>query len=88
MRAAVKKRYGFEPDSVILEKPPQVSLGDAACPLPFELARRLKRPPREIAQEILSALPSVSGVERAEVAGGGYINFRFERGALFAGAVK
>ncbi|MFQ5663866.1 MAG: arginine--tRNA ligase [Terriglobia bacterium] len=87
VRAAVKKRFDLDVNSVVLEKPPQVKLGDAACPLPFELARRLKRSPGEIASDILAALPPVTGVERAEVAGAGYINFRFERGHVFQRAV-
>jgi arginyl-tRNA synthetase len=83
VRAAVKKRYQLELATVVLEKPPQVKLGDAASPLPFELARRLKRPPRDIAAELVEALPAVEGVERVTVAGNGYINFYFDRGLLF-----
>jgi len=52
VRAAAQKKFGLALDAVPLEKPPQVALGDVACPLPFELARRLKRSPRQIAQEL------------------------------------
>jgi arginyl-tRNA synthetase len=87
IRAAVKARFGFEPDAVVLERPPQSKLGDLASPLPFELARKLKRAPRDIAAELADALGPIEGVERAEVAGGGYLNFFFERGGLFVGSV-
>jgi len=36
----------------------------------FELAKRLKRAPRQIAQEIAVELPPIEGVARVEVAGG------------------
>ena len=87
LRAAVKKCFDLEVETIALEKPPQAQLGDLACPLPFELARKLKRAPREIAAQLAAAVPPVDGVERAEVAGGGYVNFHFERGAVFTGAV-
>ncbi len=88
VRAAVKARFGIEVESVVLEKPPQSKLGDLACPLPFELARSLKRAPRQIAAELAESVGRIEGVERAEVAGGGYLNFHFERGAVFCGAVE
>lgn len=87
VRAAVKATYQIELDAVVLERPPQVKLGDLATPLPFELARRLRRSPREIAAELAAALPKVEGVVRAEVAGGGYVNFRLDRGWVFRGTV-
>ena len=87
VRAAVKTAYQIELDTVVLERPPQVKLGDLATPLPFELARRLRRSPRQIAAELAAALPKVEGVGRAEVAGGGYVNFRLDRGWVFRGTV-
>ena len=82
VRAAGQQAFGLALDAVPLEKPPQVALGDVACPLPFELARRLKRAPRQIAQQLLEALPRIEGVERASLAGGGYLNFHFARGQI------
>ncbi len=87
VRAAVKTRYGIEVDAIVLEKPPQSKLGDLACPLPFELAKQLKRAPRQIAAELAESVAKVDGVERAEAAGGGYLNFHFERGGVFCAVV-
>ncbi|MFQ5776390.1 MAG: arginine--tRNA ligase [Terriglobia bacterium] len=87
LRAAVKKRFGLDLPRITLERPPQVKLGDAASPLPFELARRLKRAPRDIAQELLAALDPLPGINCAEAAGG-YLNFRFDRGHMFLGALN
>src|SRR6201984_1887256 len=61
-------------------------MGEAASPVCFELAKRLKRAPRQIAQEIANGLPSVAGVSRIEVAGAGYLNVFFDRAAFWANA--
>ena len=48
--------FGVEPPRLVLETPPKVELGDLACPVAFELAKVLKRPPRKIAEELAPAL--------------------------------
>ncbi|MGH9804644.1 MAG: arginine--tRNA ligase [Candidatus Acidiferrales bacterium] len=88
VRAAAHQKFGLALEAVPLEKPPQVALGDVACPLPFELARQLKRAPKQIAQELLDALPRMEEVERASLAGGGYLNFHFARGPVFLGMAQ
>ncbi len=42
--------------------------------------------PRLLAQEIANSLKPIPGVARVEVAGGGYLNFFFDRAAFFRGA--
>src|SRR5437762_1455416 len=61
-------------------------MGGAASPVCFELAKRLKKAPRQIAQEIAASLGKVEGVARVEVAGGGYLNAYFDRGAFWENA--
>jgi len=73
---------------VTLERPPRIEMGEAASPLCFELAKRLKKAPRILAQEIANALPKVAGIERIEVAGAGYLNAYFERGAFWSALTK
>ena len=73
---------------VTLERPPRIEMGEAASPLCFELAKRLKKAPRILAQEIANALPEVAGIERIEVAGAGYLNAYFARGAFWADLAK
>src|SRR5258708_22737093 len=63
-------------------------MGAAATPVCLELAKRLKRAPRQIAQEIAAQLPPIDGVERVEVAGGGYVNFYFSRAVFLAASLK
>src|ERR1700676_2395849 len=73
--------------TVVTERPPRVEMGEIATPVCFELAKRLKRAPRQIAQEIATQLPHIEGVERVEIAGAGYVNLYLERAAFLADAV-
>ncbi|MFI5056840.1 MAG: arginine--tRNA ligase [Candidatus Acidiferrales bacterium] len=87
LEAHIREKYGVELP-VVLERPPKIELGEAASPVCFELAKRLKRAPRQIAQEIATSLGKVEGVARVEVAGGGYLNAFFDRATYWAAARK
>lgn len=82
LAAHIQKTYGIE-IPVVLEKPPKLEMGEAASPVCFELAKRLRKAPRMIAQEIAGSLPKIDGIARVEVAGGGYLNAFFDRAALW-----
>ena len=82
LAAHIREKYSVEL-TVALEKPPKLELGEAASPVCFELAKRLKRAPRQIAQEIATSFSAVPGIARVEVAGGGYLNAFFERGTFW-----
>jgi len=86
LAAHLARRYSQE-IAVVTERPPRIEMGEVATPVCFELAKRLKRGPRQIAQEIVAELPPIEGIERVEVAGGGYVNFHFLRTAFFAQTV-
>jgi arginyl-tRNA synthetase len=77
--AFLRERYQIELANVVIEQPPKVEMGEFALPLAFELAKRLRKPPRKIAEEIVAALPLPEGFEKVEVAGAGYINARLKR---------
>jgi arginyl-tRNA synthetase len=85
------KTYGVE-IAVVLERPPKLEMGEAASPVCFELAKRMKKAPGAIAQEIVVALPKIVGIARVQVAGGGYLNAFFDRvafwGELAGGAAE
>jgi arginyl-tRNA synthetase len=68
---------------VVLDRPPKIEMGEAASPVCFELAKRLKKAPRVIAQEIANGLGKVEGIARVEVAGAGYLNAYFDRAAFW-----
>jgi arginyl-tRNA synthetase len=68
--------------AIPVEPAPKRAFGDLAVPLAFELARRLRKPPRAIAQEIAAALGTVEGFSRIEAAPNGYVNFFIDRPAF------
>src|SRR5262245_4619977 len=65
--------------SIVLEYPPNRELGDLGTPVAFELARRLRKAPRAISQEIAGAFGTVEGVQRVAAAPNGYLNFFLAR---------
>jgi arginyl-tRNA synthetase len=82
LKAHIREKYGL--DIVAgTERPPKIELGEAASPVCFELAKRLKRAPRQIAQEIAANLGPVRGIAKLEVAGAGYLNAYFDRSAFW-----
>jgi arginyl-tRNA synthetase len=76
----LQSKFGLDL-KVLLEQPRQSSFGDLAIPVAFQLARQLKRAPKQIAAEISEELVHVPGVSSIEIAGNGYINVRLQRGA-------
>ena len=76
---ACRRVFGVEAPHIVLETPPKVELGDLACPVAFELAKVLKRPPRKIAEELARALTLPALVVKRSVEGGGYLNFFLDR---------
>lgn len=66
---------------VTVEQPKQSSFGELALPVAFQLARQLKRSPKQIAQEIAGGVADVPGVASFEIAGNGYLNVRLDRGS-------
>jgi arginyl-tRNA synthetase len=83
----IQEHYAISMD-VVLDRPPKIEMGEAASPVCFELAKRLKKAPRMIAQEIATKLGKVEGVARVEVAGAGYLNAYFDRAAFWERAWK
>ncbi len=70
-----------ETPAIALERPKQAQHGDFSCAIAMHLAKRLKRNPRELAQALVAAIPPSDWVQAAEVAGGGFINFRLQPAA-------
>ena len=75
----LREKYQIEVANVVIDQPPSVEMGEFALPLSFELAKRLRKSPRKIAEEIVADLPLPDGFEKIEVAGAGYINARLKR---------
>jgi arginyl-tRNA synthetase len=78
----IRHRFDVEPPAVAFQYPPRAELGDLAITSPFDLAKTLRRKPREIASELVEPLQTLPGVRAVEVAGGGYVNLFLDRGAF------
>ena len=61
--------------AIVIERPKQIQHGDYACSIALQLAKPLKRKPRDIATALIEALPSSPCVASTEIAGAGFINF-------------
>jgi arginyl-tRNA synthetase len=88
LRGFLRRQYQVELTHVAIDQPPNVEFGEYALPLSFELAKKLRKPPRKIAEEIAAGLGEVPGFEKFEVAGAGYINARVKRGGFAASLAR
>ncbi len=82
IREFLRRTYDIELSRIVVEQPPKVEFGEYALPLAFELAKKLRKAPRKIAEEIVSGIGSIEGFQNLEVAGAGYINARVDRAAV------
>ncbi len=87
---SLKDQWGIEsiPD-VEIEIPRDEKMGDFATAAAMKLTKTLKKPPRDIANEIVSKLNEQSSelFESIDIAGPGFINFRFHK-AFFCNQLK
>jgi arginyl-tRNA synthetase len=81
VQAVLAELYGLtDADAAVsIEYPPNRTLGDLGTPVAFDLARRLRKAPRAIAQEIAGALGSMPGVTAVSAAPNGYLNLFLDR---------
>ena len=77
--ALAKALPGTDHPPLVLDRPKDAKHGDWACNVALQLARALKKPPREIAQAVVAALPQSPYLDKAEVAGAGFINLFLKR---------
>ena len=78
---------GVDGISVTLERPSNPEHGDYATSAPLQAARSLRRPPMEIARDLLRVAEHLPAVERASVAPPGFLNLEMATG-WYAGAVS
>ena len=84
IRDFLRGTYDLDLPKIVIEQPPKVELGEYALPLAFELAKKLRKAPRRIAEEVVSGIGQIPGFEKLEIAGAGYINARVNRAELAA----
>jgi arginyl-tRNA synthetase len=70
---------GEVPASITLERPKNRDHGDYATSIALQLAKAAGKNPREIAAILQSAIASISGVSKVDIAGPGFINITLDR---------
>jgi arginyl-tRNA synthetase len=70
---------GSAPDVISLERPKNRDHGDYATSIAMQLAKAAGKNPREIAAILQSAISTISGVSKVDIAGPGFINITLDR---------
>lgn len=79
----LEEQYSLKLDLIPIEVPRNTDFGDYATTVCMQLAKQLRRAPRQIAEELAKVLKEKSDVlESVEVAGPGYLNFRIKKTSL------
>lgn len=85
IQAILVAKYDISLDTLAIEQPPNIAMGEVALPVAFELAKRLRKAPRviaaEMALELNAVLPELEDIASVEVAGAGYLNLHLDRSA-------
>jgi arginyl-tRNA synthetase len=79
LQEAIQRLYGISDQipSGLITVPEKPEFGDLSSTVAFALKEKLKKAPRQIAEEIVAAIEQ-SPFERVEIAGPGFINFFFK----------
>jgi arginyl-tRNA synthetase len=83
IRQSLMDKYPLKESHLGISYTPQAKMGDIALPFPLQLAKEMKRQPRELAAEIVPLLSDLPGVDKIEVAGPGFINLFLNRRDFF-----
>ncbi|UCE41681.1 MAG: arginine--tRNA ligase [Candidatus Aminicenantes bacterium] len=83
IRRVLMDKYPLQEAQLEISYTPHAKMGDLALPFPLQLAKKIKKQPRELAAEIVPLLSDLCGVDRIEVAGPGFINLFLNRRDFF-----
>jgi len=83
IRNLLKHKYTLDESMLEISYTPHAKMGDFALAFPFQLAKNLKRQPRELASEISAYLSDLDDIEKIEVAGPGFINLFVDKKSFF-----
>jgi arginyl-tRNA synthetase len=70
--------------ALVFERPKQAAHGDFSCNVAMQIAKALRRSPRELATLLCAEIPASPLIRKVEVAGGGFINFHLYPAARLA----
>jgi arginyl-tRNA synthetase len=80
--------YSLSFEELEVASTPNQNMGDLALAFPLQLAKKLKKAPRAIAEEAAGRLAGLEGVLKVEVAGAGFINLFLDREKYFHGLLR
>ena len=79
------RALGIEPPATIeIEIPRNEAFGDVSATVALSLAKLTKKPPKQMAQEIINTMPDKSAFEKIDIAGPGFINLTYTKEHLCA----
>lgn len=73
------KKLGIEAEEILLEHPNEIEYGDYSTNVAMVLAKKEKKNPKKLAEEIVKNIADDSDIEKVEIAGPGFINFHLSR---------
>jgi arginyl-tRNA synthetase len=82
LKAIIREKYQISYETLPFGTPPRIELGELALPVAFDLARKVRRAPGDIARELAEESRSIPDVWKVDVAGSGFLNFHLDRAAL------
>ncbi len=87
IQARIEALYGVS-HTARPEVPPRRELGDLAFPGALQLAREVKKNPRQIGEEIAAGLELPVGVREVRIEGPGFLNFYLDRSTFAAALLR
>ena len=79
------RALGIEPPTTIeIEIPRNEAFGDVSATVALSLSKITKKPPKQMAQEIINAMTDKSAFDRVDIAGPGFINLTYTKEHLYA----
>jgi len=82
------KKNGVDVSGVLVEHPGELAHGDYATGAALRYAKQAGMAPRVLAEKLVAAMGTIGGVEKAEIAGPGFINFHLSAAALGEGLAR
>ncbi|NWG13294.1 MAG: hypothetical protein HXY20_07155, partial [Acidobacteria bacterium] len=78
----IQERFGVACEGLNFAVPPRIEFGELTLTIAFDLARKVRRPPAEIAWQLARDAGQIPGIWIVDVAGAGYLNFYLDRGKM------
>ncbi len=77
LKSALESTVAGPLPDIEIEVPKTGVFGDLSSPVAMGLAKKLRKPPRKVAEDIIAAIKERSIFEKIEIAGPGFLNFTF-----------